>query len=111
MDTADSLSAKRKAIAREIANIESMRKGVLNEQFVTANKKDGSQIVRGPYYVLTKKGPHGKTVSKAIPAVDADIIRAETENYKRFKQLSEDYIDTCEQLSMLRQARKEGDNV
>ena len=101
MTRINALITRKASIAEEIADISSMRKGVLNEQFVTAKKKDGQEVVRGPYYVLTRKGPYGRTVSQAIPAKDSKYVRAETEKYKRFKQLSENYIDVCEQISML----------
>ena len=101
MDKLSKLLLEKNGISGEIAAISSMRKGVLNEQFVTAKLKDGRETTRGPYFVLTRKGPHGKTVSKSIPSSDADFLRSETENYKRFRQLTDKYVEVCEQISLL----------
>ena len=99
MDKIAELLHEKGKITEEIAAIASMRKGVLNEQFVTVKLKDGREKIRGPYFVLTRKGARGKTVSKAIPVSDAEFIRSETENYKRFRQLADKYVDICEQIS------------
>ena len=60
------LIKERESIAKEIASIESMRKGTPNEQFVNTKLKSVKETVRGPYYVLMRKGPRGKTVLKAV---------------------------------------------
>gem|GEM_PF-1221395 len=93
------LIKQKEIISGDIAAIVSMRKGVLNEQYSSITKKDGTLSVRGPYYVLTYKGPRGKTISKAIHAKNASFIKSETENYKKFKQLCERYIEVCEKIS------------
>jgi hypothetical protein len=102
MDDLLSLIKQKENISIEIAAIISMRKGVLNEQYSSVTKKDGTLSVRGPYYVLTYKGPRGKTISKAIQEKNASYIKSETENYKKFKQLCERYIKVCEKISELR---------
>jgi len=101
MNKLASLEKQRKTVAAEISSIASMRKGVLNEQYSPFTKKDGTQSMRGPYYVLTYKGPRGKTISKAIPLKDAAYIRRETEAYKRFRQLCERYTEICGQISRI----------
>jgi len=35
-----------------------------------------------------KKGAGGKTIAQSISVMDAELIKAEVDNYKRFRQLS-----------------------
>lgn len=95
------LSAKRSKIASEINAIKSMRKGTLSSQFQKVSHKDGSVVEKGPYYVLTKKAPGGRTISKSISAQDVPRIQKEVDNYKRFRELSDEYVDVCEKISIL----------
>jgi hypothetical protein len=84
---------------KKISGIKSMRKGVLNEYHVPVNLKNGETVKRGPYYVLSSKGPKGKTKSESVPAHEAKRMKTETENYKEFRRLSEEYIEICERIS------------
>ena len=102
------LAVRRSAIVSEINNLKRMRKGVLNTQYQEIKHKNGDVVKKGPYYVLTKKAPGGKTVSKSIPAVDAQRIQEEVDNYKRFRELSDEYVDVCEKLSILSENDDEG---
>jgi hypothetical protein len=58
-------------------------------------------VEKGPYYEITKKGAGGKTVAESVPAKDAEYMKAEVDNYKRFRQLSDEYVDVCEQMSLI----------
>ena len=102
------LTAKRKAIIDEMADIESMRKGVLNSRYQKVKHKNGEVVEKGPYYELTKKGTGGKTIAQSVSAKDAERIQAEVDNYKRFRQLSDEYVDVCEQISLLVDSDDEG---
>jgi len=93
------LTARRREIVEEIGRIESMRKGTLNERYNRVMNKKGEEVLNGPYYVLTKKGSGNKTVSEPIPSKDAPRVQEEVENYKRFRQLADEYMDVCEKLS------------
>jgi hypothetical protein len=95
------LIAQRKEIVGKISEIKSMRKGVLNAKYQKVAHKNGEIAVKGPYYLLTKKAPGGKTISEAIPAKDATRIQEEVDNYKRFRQLSDEYVEVCEKISLL----------
>ena len=102
------LAARRSEIASEINGIESMRKGTLNAQYQQVKHKNGDVVRKGPYFVLTRKSVGGKTVSKSIPAKDAPRIQIEVDNYKRFRDLSEEYVDICEKISILADNSDEG---
>ncbi|MCL2768423.1 MAG: hypothetical protein FWE49_06845 [Synergistaceae bacterium] len=102
------LATRRSEIASEISGIESMRKGTLNAQYQQVKHKNGDVVQKGPYFVLTRKSAGGKTVSKSISAKDAPRVQAEVDNYKRFRDLSEEYVDVCEKLSILTDSDDEG---
>ena len=102
------LAARRQEIVEEIGGIKSMRKGTLNERYNKVTNKKGEEVLNGPYYVLTKKGSGNKTVSVPVPATDATRVREEVENYKRFRQLADEYMDVCEKLSQFTDDEDEG---
>ena len=102
------LATRRSEIASEINRIESMRKGTLNAQYQKVRHKNGDVVEKGPYFVLTRKSAGGKTVSRSIPAKDAPRIQAEVDNYKRFRDLSDEYVDVCEKISILADGGDEG---
>ena len=104
------LALRRREIVREISEIQSMRKGVLNSKYQKIRHKNGEVVVKGPYYVLTKKGG-GKTISKAVSPGDAQHIQEEVDNYKRFRQLSDEYVDVCEKISSLAGSGKAGEGA
>ena len=95
------LTLRRCEIVDEINEIKSMRKGVLNSKYQNVLHKNGEVVLKGPYYVLTKKGTGGKTISKAISSDNAPYIQEEVDKYKRFRQLSDEYVDICEKISVL----------
>jgi hypothetical protein len=95
------LAARREGIIGEIADIKSMRKGVLNTKYQKVKHKNGEVVEKGPYYEVTKKGAGGKTIAQSISAKDAERIKAEVDNSKRFRQLSDEYVEVCERMSLL----------
>jgi hypothetical protein len=107
MKTLTTLIARRMKIADEIKDIKSMRKGSLSSKYQKVTHKNGETVEKGPYYVLTKKASGGKTISQPIPAADAPYVQDEVDNYKKFRQLSDEYIEVCEEISIL--TNKDGD--
>ena len=95
------LTTRRMEIIDEISNIKSMRKGVLNTKYQKVKHKNGAVVEKGPYYELTKKGTGGKTIAQSISVKNAEYIRVEVNNYRRFRQLSDEYVDICEKISLL----------
>ncbi|GHU61048.1 hypothetical protein AGMMS49983_00010 [Clostridia bacterium] len=101
------LQAKRSAIAKEIDGIHSMRKGTLNPFHQKVTHKNGEVVLKGSYYVLTRKEEGGKTITQSIPAKDMPRIQQEVDNYKEFRRLTEEYVRVCESISLL----SEGDDT
>jgi hypothetical protein len=95
------LLTRRKEIIGEMNEIKTMRKGVLITKHQKVKHKNGNVVVKGPYYELTKKGPGGKTIAQSIPVKDAGHIQSEVDNYKNFRQLSDEYVDICEKISII----------
>ena len=104
MTTQSQLEGKRLEILEKMGCIATMRKGSLNSKYNENVNKQGQVSKAGPYYVLTGKGPGNKTVSKSIPAKDAPRVQQEVDNYKQFRQLSDEYIEICERLALLEEA-------
>jgi hypothetical protein len=100
MSLISALSARRSKIIEEISELQTMRKGVLNATYQKVAHKDGEIAIKGPYYVLTRKGNGGKTATKSIPAEDVPRIRQEVDNYKKFRALSDEFVNVCEELSL-----------
>jgi len=101
MSLKDSIEKKRLEILEKISAIHTMRKGVVSEYFVNTKLKDGSVKSNGPYYSITSKGPKGKTTGEKIPGEMLDSIKSDAENYKKFRELSEEFVIVCEQASLL----------
>ena len=101
------LAERRREIVTEIDGIERMRKGSLNAQYQQVKHKNGDVVEKGPYYVLTRKTAGGRTVSTSISAREAPRIQSEVDNYKRFRDLSDEYVDVCEKISILADGEEE----
>jgi hypothetical protein len=108
MSLISDLSARRSNIIEEISKLQTMRKGVINATYQKVAHKNGEIAVKGPYYVLTRKGDAGKTVTKSIPAEDVPHIQQEVDNYKKFRVLSDEFVNVCEALSL---THADGDEV
>jgi hypothetical protein len=96
----ESIELRRKDILSRMSCISSMRKGVISDYYVKTKLKCGDTKDNGPYYSLTSKGPNGKTVGEKIPSDLVEFIKAETENYKLYRELSDEYISVCVQQSI-----------
>jgi hypothetical protein len=105
------LTVRRNEIVDQIRGIQSMRKGTLNATWRNVTHKDGEVVVKGPYYKLSRKGVRNKTFSWSIPTTQVETVRAEVDNYKKFRELADEYVDVCEQISSLSQTQKEQNGV
>lgn len=98
MDHKDSLEAKREDILQQMASIRRMRRGTVNEQYFEVRQKDGSVSRRGPYFLYSRT-EKGKSFSQRVTLEEADRYREETENCRRFKELSSRCVMICEELA------------
>jgi hypothetical protein len=82
----------------------------LNTKHQKVKHKNGEVVIKGPYFELTKKGPGGKTIAQSIPSKNAEHIQAEVDNYKQFRQLSDEYVEVCEKISTINDSDTTGDD-
>lgn len=98
MKTIESIEKRREEIIDEIRKISSMRRGTINEQYLKVPRKDKESSLRGPYYVLTRK-ENGRTVSTRVRSNELEELKKETEAYKKFNQLSNEFVAIAEELT------------
>lgn len=103
------IEAQRQAILREMDAIRSVVRGTFKEQMLPVphqNKKE--PVMRGPYYLLAK-WEQGKTHSRRISPEEAPAIKQGAENYKRLKELCEQFAVLTERLGEIE--REQGVSV
>jgi hypothetical protein len=87
MDQRDTLEAERQRIIEQMAAITRMRRGTVNEQHFEVRQKDGSVVTHGPYFLYSRT-EKGKSFSRRVAGEEVERYKAETENCRRFKELS-----------------------
>lgn len=88
---------KRQAILEQMATIDRMEKGTLTAEYREV-ESGGHKARKGPYFKhqVWKKG---KNVSRRVSAEDAKELGNAVEGYHRFRELSEEYIDTTVEMT------------
>jgi hypothetical protein len=105
-ETPEQLQTKARELKQAIGALGDMFPGSLVERFRKCGKpnchcaKKGSKG-HGPSWVVTRE-VNNKTLTRTIPEEAVPQIRAETEEYKQFRQLSHDLIETSAQLGEIR---------
>lgn len=82
---------RRQQILVEMAQIDTMEKGRLTEEY-RDSYKDGKPVRLGPYYKY-QRWESGKNVSRRIPAAQAEELRQAVDGYHRFKALADEYAE------------------
>jgi len=101
MDSIAGLEAHRQALLNEMLQIRWVVRGTFEEQMLPVRHRDRKEPVwRGPYFVLAR-WTQGKTHSRRIPASEAPRMREGTQNYKRLKELCEQFAAVTERLGEL----------
>lgn len=88
-------------IKTDLAAIGEMRPGSLVERFRKCGKAQchcahEGDPGHGPSWVLTREVA-GKTVTSAIPGDAVDLTRRQVAEYRRFRALAKDLVDTSDQ--------------
>jgi hypothetical protein len=104
MDQENTLETTRQEILQQMAAITRMRRGTVNEQYFDVRQKDGSVVRHGPYFLYSRT-EKGKSFSARISPEEVERYREETENCRRFKELSNRCVVICEGLA---EAAEEG---
>jgi hypothetical protein len=100
MDHRDMMETRRREIVEEMAAITRMRRGTVNEQYFEVPQKDGSVVLRGPYFLYSRT-EKGKSFSQRVGPEEVERYREDTGNCRRFKELSNRYVMVCEELAEL----------
>ncbi len=98
MEKGQSPEEERREILEEMSGIRVMRRGTVNEQFFDTKRADGSVIRNGPYYLYSRTEKR-KSFGKRITEEQVEKYRSETENCRKFKELSNSYVLVCEQIA------------
>ena len=70
----------------QILSLGAARRGQLSEQFLKGRRKDGTEVLRGPYYVL-QWYEGGRKMSMRIPKDQVPRIREELERGRQVEGL------------------------
>ena len=90
---------KRQAeILEEMGRITRMRRGHLTEQYNRKRSLDGTERRWGPYYTL-QAWVGGKNRSERVPAEVAPQVRQDLQNYAKFAELCERYVEVAEGIA------------
>ena len=92
------LQQRREQILQDMGAIDRVCRGHLSEQFFKS--KQGTKTVRrGPYYIL-QRWFRGKNLCERVAVDQLEPIRRGVEGYQRFRQLADEFVDVCEQITL-----------
>ena len=103
-----------------IPTLEQNRRSILAELFAIGDMRPGSLVHRymkcstptcrcwqegdpghGPY-VLLVRNLDGKRTSRSLPSAAATTVQSQLDEYQRFRRLTAELVDVCEQLAAAR---------
>jgi hypothetical protein len=92
--------ARRKQILKQMARINRMEKGRLNEEY-RERTRDGETVRLGPYYKY-QRWEAGRNVSRRVPATEVEQLRKAVEGYHEYDELAKEYAELT--IAMTRQS-------
>ena len=101
----DALRQKRDLVLRDLQAIDHLRRGCLSQQFFKA--APGQKSRRGPYFIL-QGFFRGQKFNERIPAEQAEQVREQVDNYRRFQSLAEQCVTLSDEITRLESS--EGDS-
>lgn len=107
MDSIQDVEKKRDLILEQLRAMRSLRRGTINEQFFKGTRKNDSEpVVRGPYYVISRREGN-KTVSKRLKkGPQLEQARSDVAEHKRFVDLCRELEKLTEQLGEMIRAEE-----
>lgn len=105
-DRIEQLRNRRDEVRARLAEVGDLRPGSLVERYRRCGKPNchcagEAAEGHGPTWSLTRE-VSGKTVTTIIPAVAVEETRRQIAEYKRFRALAKEMVDTSEQLCDVR---------
>ena len=92
--------ARRKQILKQMARINCMEKGRINEEY-RERPRDGEVVRLGPYY-KHQRWEEGRNVSRRVPVAEAESLRKAVDGYHEFEELAKEYAQVT--IAMTRQS-------
>ena len=106
----ESLEKRIQKIKQEIGEVGDLRPGTLSQQYNVCGSpgcqcKASPPIKHGPYYQISFTR-HGKSSSQFVREQDLKEVQQQLENYRRLRELVDEWISLSAQLSTLRLREK-----
>jgi hypothetical protein len=101
----DSLCQQRDLVLQKMRAIDRLRRGSLSRQFFRS-AQGAPAHQRGPYYVLQGYF-HGQKFSERVPADQAQQVEQEVANYRRFRELADQFVSLTDQTTRLQDEGKD----
>ena len=106
----ESLEKRIQNIKHQISELGDLRPGALSQQYNICGSpncrcKATPPVKHGPYYQISFTR-HGKSSSQFVRVEDLDEVQQQLENYRRLRQLVDEWITLSAQLSSLRLREK-----
>ena len=109
MDTIKEIEARREAILEEMRSIRSMERGTISGHYVPVKHKDKKEpVLRGPYYVISRRGDKKTEGYHLKTAQDLERARRDVDAHKRFRELCREYEELTDRLGRLERELDEG---
>lgn len=104
--TQESLEKRIQKIKQQIGELGDLRPGALSQQYNVCGSpgcqcKASPPIKHGPYYQISFTR-HGKSSSQFVREEDLNEVQRQLENYRRLRELVDQWITLSAQLSTLR---------
>jgi hypothetical protein len=108
--TPESLEKRIQKIKQQIGELGDLRPGALSQQYNVCGSpgcqcKASPPIKHGPYYQISFTR-HGKSSSQFVREEDLKQVQQQLENYRRLRELVDEWITLSAQLSTLRLREK-----
>ena|SRR6185295_4082891 len=94
----------RSAILQQMAQLHSMERGTLSEEYRERPDGAGGTVRRGPYF-KHQVWEAGANQSRRVPAEEVPELRQDLENRQRFAELAEFYVELSVQETRSRRGR------
>ena len=101
-------SVDRRAILQQMAELQSMERGTLSEEYRERPDGSGGTVRLGPYF-KHQVWEGGSNTSRRVPVEEVPQLRQDIQNHQRFAELADSYADlTIEQTRARRSQGKRG---
>jgi hypothetical protein len=98
----------RSAILQQMAELKSMERGTLSEEYREHPHGSGAKVRLGPYF-KHQVWEAGSNKSRRVPADEVAQLRQDLDNHKRFTELADAYVElTVDQTRTRRAQAKAG---